>query len=262
MGEKTVLSVVDRRVIVKAGGAALAALAGLRGAMPTLAQDASPVASPAAGMLGRYAVARIRTVKPDQDASALIADVRSQFVPIVSAIPGYVLYLNLYNDQTRTQTAFGIFADKAGADASTAKGAAFATAHATYYVNPTPQVVDGSIAVFDGAGMSASTKVEGSYGVFRIRTIKPDQDANALLADIRSQFVPVVSAIKGYVTYMSFYNDQSRIQTSFGIFADKAGADESTAKGAAFATAHATYYVNPTPQVVDGSVVLFNAAAM
>ena len=151
MNEQPVPSVVDRRVVIKAGGGALAALAGLRRGAPALAQDPSPVASPDAGELGRYGVVRIRTVKPDQDTQALIADGRSQFLPLVRANPGYALYFVLHNDETRVHATFGVFADKAGADASTEKAKDFIATHAKYFVDPTPQVVDGTIALFDEA---------------------------------------------------------------------------------------------------------------
>jgi hypothetical protein len=261
VNEKPSPSLVDRRAIVKVGGGALAALAGLRRGAPTLAQEASPVASPAAGVLGHYGVVRIRTLKPGADARALVADGRSQLLPLFRTIPGYDLYLLLANDQTRVRATLGVFADRAGADASIANAKDFAAAHAGSYVDPTPRVVDGTIAVFDDSGLKSTTTVEGEYGVFRLLTVKPDQDVQRLIADSHVQLLPVVTAIPGYVFYLVLYNDQTRALTAFGVFADKAGADASTARAKNFITAHAKYYVEPTPEVVDGTVAIFDEAA-
>jgi hypothetical protein len=261
VNEKLLPSVVDRRAIIKIGGGAIATAAGLRRGSPALAQDASPVASPAAGVLGHYGVVRIRTLKPEVDTQALVADGRNQLLPLFRTIPGYDLYLLLANDQTRVRATLGVFADKTGADASTEKARDFAAAHADSYVDPTPRVVDGTIAVFDHSGLKSTTTVEGKYGVFRLLTVKPDQDAQTLIADSRVQLLPVVTAIPGYVFYLVLYNDQTRALTAFGVFADKAGADASTARAEDFITAHAKYYVNPSPEVIDGTVAIFDEAA-
>ena len=65
-----------RRVALKlAGGTALLAVAGAGSDRATLAQEASPVASPAGGngLNGNFVVIRIRTVKPERSTDELLA---------------------------------------------------------------------------------------------------------------------------------------------------------------------------------------------
>ena len=79
------MSETTRRVALKlAGGTALLAFAGAGSGRAALAQEASPVASPAGGngLNGKYVVIRIRTVKPDRSADELMALIRDEFVPL------------------------------------------------------------------------------------------------------------------------------------------------------------------------------------
>ena len=106
-----------RRLALKlAGGAALLAFAGAGPGRAALAQEASPVASPAGGngLNGKYVVIRIRTVKPDRSADELMALIQDGFVPLVEDVPGFIWYVAGANPETRGQPV-GVFEDEAGA---------------------------------------------------------------------------------------------------------------------------------------------------
>ncbi len=260
MDHDTRLTLFDRRAVLKGGTGMIAALTALRIGASTFAQEATPVASPVAGVEGLYAAVRLRTLKPDADVDKLLADGVRDFVPILTAVEGFVAWMGLINEESRAATFFNVFEDEAGSDEATAKSADYSTSIAHYYDDPKPRVFDGTIDIADGAGFSED--LVGKYGVFRIREVRADRDVNALIAAVRDEFVPIVAAVTGYVGYWLFYNRETRALTSFGIFADKAGADESTVKGTDFSTNHAIYYVNPTPTVVDGTIRNFAGARM
>jgi hypothetical protein len=253
-------TVIDRRTALKTGVSLFAVLTALRVEQPILAQEATLVGSPVAGVEGLYAAVRLRTVKPEEDVDALFDQGDREFVPIVTAVNGFVAWMGLFSDESRSATFFNVFHDKAGSDEATAKSTDYSTSIAHYYVDPKPEVFDGTIAIADGADLNKD--VIGAYGVFRIREVKADQDADALIAAVRDEFVPIVSSVAGFVGYWLFYSDVTRAVTSFGIFADKAGADESTVKGTDFSTSHAFYFVDPTPRVVDGTIRAFAGAGM
>jgi hypothetical protein len=132
------------------GGAALVAFASANLGTSALAQDATPVAG--ASKEGAYAVFRTRAVKPDKSIDDLTAAIRAGFVPIVTQIPGYIDYYIVQNFETRERTSVSIFADKAGADESTAKAAEFLQSQGLtdYYENVDPIIQEGEIIVAAG----------------------------------------------------------------------------------------------------------------
>jgi hypothetical protein len=129
------------------GGATLAALATVRFGGDAHAQDASPVAGTTKE--GAYAVFRTRVVRPDKSIDDLTAAIREGFVPIIKQIPGYIDYYIVQNFDTRQRTGVAIFADKAGADESTAKAGEFLRSQglADYYENVDPIIVEGEIVI-------------------------------------------------------------------------------------------------------------------
>jgi hypothetical protein len=140
--------VTNRREALRIGGGlALAgfALAGLSRAVD--AQEATPAAG---GPLdGLYVVLRTRVVKADKDANELTAAVGSGLMHIIEAIPGFVAYYVVQNDETRERTAVNIFADEAGAAESSAQASEFLNGQglADYYEDVNPIVQQGWIVL-------------------------------------------------------------------------------------------------------------------
>jgi hypothetical protein len=128
-------------------GASLAALATIRFGNGARAQDATPVAGTTKE--GAYAVFRTRVVLPDKSIDDLTAAVREGLVPIIMQIPGYIDYYIVQNFDTRQRTGVAIFADKAGADESTAKAGEFlrSAGLADFYEDVDPVIVEGEIVI-------------------------------------------------------------------------------------------------------------------
>jgi hypothetical protein len=71
---------------------------------------------------------------------------------------------------------------------------------------------------------------------------------------IREEFVPLVRKAKGFVRY--YWLDTGNGEgASFGLFADKAGADESVAIAAEFVREQMTKLMMSKPEIVEGPVV-------
>ena len=136
-GRVDVMSETTRRFVLKlAGGATLLAFAGAGSGRAALAQEASPVASPAGGngLNGKYVVIRIRAVKPDRSADELMALIQDGFVPLVEDVPGFIWYVAGADPETRGQFSVGVFADEAGAAESNRRAAEWGTLGAADFV--------------------------------------------------------------------------------------------------------------------------------
>jgi hypothetical protein len=81
------------------------------------------------------------------------------------------------------------------------------------------------------ASPSVGGGLEGRYAAVRIRTLAEEPEAADVLATIEDGFLPLVADVPGFVAYPGVA-DPSSDQTAFvNVFADKAGADESTRVG-------------------------------
>lgn len=133
-----------RQALRTLGAGAILAMLGVTDAgLPAAAQDATP--APGNALEGRYAVIRIRQVKPEYSAEELARTVRDGFLPIVREVPGFVAYFVMANEDARTWVSIGIFADKAGSDESTERAIAFGQLGTHDWVEPDPIIVDGVI---------------------------------------------------------------------------------------------------------------------
>jgi hypothetical protein len=102
---------------------------------------------------------------------------------------------------------------------------------------------------------------EGLYVVVRTWAFKPDKSAEELAALVREGFVPIISETPGSREYYNVWNGETRQWMAVSVFADKAGADESTARAQDWAAEHVADYVEADPTVVDGQIVLYYAGA-
>ena len=123
------------------GSLALLALAGMGGKV--FAQEATPVAT--ATLEGKYAVVRVRKVRPEFSATALALEVGEGFVPIVREVPGFVTYFVVADEEQRSWVSVGVFSDKEGAEESTRRAVAFGQQGTHDWVEGDPIIIEGPI---------------------------------------------------------------------------------------------------------------------
>jgi hypothetical protein len=121
----------------------------------------------------------------------------------------------------------------------------------------------GSASVRTGLGQEATPAASpvtgdgllGNYLVVRIRTVKPDRSADELMTLIQDGFVPLVEEIPGFVWYVAGADPETRGQFSVGVFADEAGAAESTRLAAEWGQqSGAADFVEGDPAVYEGTI--------
>ncbi len=109
---------------VLAGGAA-AVVAWSASGLVARAQDATPGATPVAGpnpvLAGSFVTVSHYRLKEGADPAALVAKVRDNFLPIVTAIPGFWEY-RLAIAEDGVITTIRVFQTQVGADEGAAKG--------------------------------------------------------------------------------------------------------------------------------------------
>ncbi|HLF29693.1 MAG TPA: hypothetical protein VI566_01545 [Xanthomonadales bacterium] len=70
---------------------------------------------------------------------------------------------------------------------------------------------------------------------------------------VREEFVPIIKKAKGFVRY--YWLDTGNGEgASFGVFKDKAGADESVRLAADFVKTKMAKYVVQKPEVIEGPI--------
>jgi hypothetical protein len=72
---------------------------------------------------------------------------------------------------------------------------------------------------------------------------------------IRDGFVPLLRKAKGFVSY-HWLNSGSGEGASFGVFQDKAGADESVRLAADYVAKHMAKFLANKPEVIEGPVTV------
>jgi hypothetical protein len=146
---ETATEATRREALRVGGGAALAALltAGSGGRV-LAAQEANPEASPAAGdgLVGRYVAVRLRKLKTGVSADELIALGETEVVPMLRAIPGFVLYFGSINPASGDGIFVDVYADRAGAEESTRRVQEWLAANAYDFWEGDPIVAEGVIA--------------------------------------------------------------------------------------------------------------------
>ena len=79
------------------------------------------------------------------------------------------------------------------------------------------------------------------------------KDAAEIDQLVHDQFVPLIKKAKGFVRY--YWLDTGNGEgASFGVFKDKAGADESVAIAADFVKSHMVRLLRQKPEVIEGPI--------
>ena len=71
---------------------------------------------------------------------------------------------------------------------------------------------------------------------------------------VREGFVPLIRNAKGFIRY--YWLDTGKGEgASFGVFRDRAGADESVRLAADFVREHLSKFMTSKPEIIEGPVV-------
>ncbi|MCA9863956.1 MAG: hypothetical protein KC432_13080 [Thermomicrobiales bacterium] len=250
-----------RTVLRLAGGAALLACAGENPARPALAQEASPVATPAggSGLLGKHVVVRLRTVKPGRSVDELLAMIQAEFVPLIKEVPGLIWYVAGANEDERLQFSVGVYQDAEGIAASNQRAGAWGEQGAANYVQGNPEIYTGVIGV--AAEPDLAGGLMGKYLVVRLREPSPDWPVNKVMGLIDDGYVPLVREIPGFIAYFGSSDGEAGAQAYVGVFDDQAGADESTRIAGEWLTENDYAFFTGEPTVAEGVIGAAAAAA-
>jgi hypothetical protein len=103
----------------------------------------------------------------------------------------------------------------------------------------------------------AGEGLEGSYVVIRVRKLKADRSGEELADLVRNEFLPLLRLIPGFVSYTVFWNAETRDWAAIGVFADKAGADESNNEAMTWGfESGATDFTEGDPIVIEGEIAV------
>ena len=79
------------------------------------------------------------------------------------------------------------------------------------------------------------------------------KDSTEIDRVIHEQFVPIIRKAKGFVRY--YWLDTGDGEgASFGVFQDKAGADESVTLAAEFVRTHMARLLTQRPEIIEGPI--------
>jgi hypothetical protein len=100
---------------------------------------------PSGGLVGKYALIRLRQPNPDWPVAEVMALIGEGYVPLAREIPGFVLYFGSADPVSGSQAYVGVFDDKVGADESTRVARAWLTENAYTFFAGDPTVAEGTI---------------------------------------------------------------------------------------------------------------------
>jgi hypothetical protein len=100
----------------------------------------------------------------------------------------------------------------------------------------------------------AGEGLAGKYIGVRMRTFKPEQDIDEAMGLIGEGFVPLVSTIPGFVTYFGSADPATGSAIYIGVYADKAGADESNRRAAEWLSSNGYDFFEGDPTLFEGTI--------
>jgi hypothetical protein len=141
-----------RSAVLRLGSGGLAVLLA-NNLVPVAAQEASAMTgTPAAGRA--FLAMRQYQLAPGHTMEELSALVESGFLPIVQQVPGYQEYVLIETGDG--VISISVFADQAGAEASTARAADWVQQSLTGFFTGPPAVTTGSVWLHDGGALSGT----------------------------------------------------------------------------------------------------------
>jgi hypothetical protein len=233
-----------------------------------LAQSATPSAgdaTPATQItpLG-YVTMRMRPLEEPGDRDNTNAQVIEEFLPAIAEVDGFLGYLvaDVIDDPLLT---FGVTVMR-DLDASLASDEV-ARSFVTQDEIDEDVVIEGTqrwagdllmLGVSDAAAASAATPPLGESGAgyfvtARIYQSIPGTDPRGFVEQARTEFLPIIDALPGFVGYLWFPTDGGFASVS--LYQTEDSANDATAAAQSWAAEHLAAYTDSPPQVINATVV-------
>jgi hypothetical protein len=237
----------------------------------TLAQSATPSAgeaTPAAEMtpLG-YITMRMRPLEEPGDRDQTNAQVIEEFLPAISQVDGFLGYLvaDVINDPLLT---FGVtvMRDLEASLASDEVAKTFVTQEEIdedVIIEETRRWTGDLLllGVSDEAAASAATPPLDEFGAgyfvtARIYQSIPGTDPRGFAEQVRTEFLPTLEALPGFVGYLWFPTDEGFASVS--LYQSEESASQATTAAQAWVAEHLMAYTDSPPEVINATVVHAN----
>jgi Antibiotic biosynthesis monooxygenase len=168
------------------------------------------------------------------------------FVPLISRAPGFVSY-RLATGENGEVITVSTFEDESGADASVTAAAGWVRENLAELVPTAPEVTGGAVLV-----RHVKTGEQPAHGVMRRY-----EGAVGSLADLAGRtergFVPLLKDVPGFASYTMIDAGGGTLVT-LSAFRDRAGADASTQKAAAWIKANMAHLLPNPPEVTTADI--------
>jgi len=262
MTQHTFSTLTRRRVVGAAAGIAGGFLVTNRRAS---AQSASPSAGEATQItpLG-YVTMRMRPLEEPGDRDNTNAQVIEDFLPAIAEVDGFLGYLvaDVVDDPLLT---FGvtIMRDLDASLASDEVAKSFVTQEEIdedVVIEETQRWAGDllMLGVSDAAAASAATPPLGESGAgyfvtARIYQSLPGTDPRGFVEQARTEFLPIIDALPGFVGYLWFPTEGGFASVS--LFQSEESATEATSQAQSWAAEHLAAYTDSPPQVINATVV-------
>jgi hypothetical protein len=192
-----------------------------------------------------YVVIREYKIKSG-DMQRALDGVRSQLVPLIQEIPGFVGYSVVTPSETQLAS-MGFFTDKAGADVSTHAAAAMVNRTLSDVVEGEPRVTSGEAIIREGDATR-----QARYGIMRRFSMSPEQ-VKSSTQKVREGLLPILRSAPGFVAY-SAIDAGDGVVVSLAAFESRETAEATQTR--AMAWAEQAMQDIPDPEVTRGDIKL------
>jgi quinol monooxygenase YgiN len=168
------------------------------------------------------------------------------FVPLISAIPGFMNYYWIdAGDGVMVSTS--VFRDKAGAEQSNSTAASWVAENLAPLLPNPPQITVGDVVAREERPVA-----DTMYAT--VRRYEGVTDAAEAGRRVREGFLPIIREIPGFIAY-DWVDAGGGVMVSTSVFRDQAGAEQSNAAAADWVAENLAPLLPNPPQITAGNVV-------
>lgn len=180
-------------------------------------------------------------------AEELVERVRTEFVPIVERVPGFVGY-SLTQVGSDGIVTTSTFETRAQAEESGKTAATWVKEHLATFMIASPRVTTGELVV-----RQIAENANAGYGVMRRFETKA-ADADTLTKQVREGLLPLLSGMPGFASYALLFEANRDRGASLSAFADRATAEAANQRALAWIKEHLGAKVIKPIEVVAGQI--------